>query len=106
MNAKMDYQFERGRLYLHRSDDEKQPIVSRLAKIEGQVRGIRQMVEDDRYCGDEINVANAVISAMREVAVMIISQHLDAGVQRAASNPEDDTAIEEMTSLLRKAMRL
>ena len=102
----MDYEFKDSRLYLKRTAEEKQPLVLRLAKIEGQVRGIRQMIEEDRYCGDEINVANAAMSAMREVAVLIISQHLDAGIQNAASNPEQGTAIEEMTALLRAAMKM
>jgi CsoR family transcriptional regulator, copper-sensing transcriptional repressor len=102
----MEHEFRDGRLYLRRTSDERQPLIARLARIEGQVRGIRQMIEDDRYCGDEINVANAVISAMREVAVMIVSQHLEAGVQHAAHHPEDKAAIEETTSLLRAAMKL
>ena len=79
----MDHEFKEGRLYLRRTSDERAPIVARLARIEGQVRGIRQMIEEDRYCGDEIQQANAVTSAMREVAVLIISQHLSAGVEHA-----------------------
>lgn len=101
----MDHEFRDGRLYLSRSPEERQPVVARLARIEGQVRGIRQMIEDDRYCGDEILLAKAVISAMREVAVLIISQHLEAGIEHASSHPDDRAALDEMIDLMRAAMK-
>lgn len=102
----MKHEFKDGRLYLQRTAEERQPIVSRLAKIEGQVRGIRQMIEEGRYCGDEIQVANAAMSAIREVAMLIVSQHLTAGLQYASSNPDDQAVIDEITTLIRSAMKL
>ncbi len=102
----MEHEFREGRLYLRRTDDERAPIVTRLARIEGQVRGIRQMIEEGRYCGDEIQQANAVTAAMREVAVMIISQHLDAGVEYAVKHPGEDSPKEEMLALLRTGLKL
>ena len=53
----MEYEFSDGRLYLTRDDKENAPIIARLNRIEGQVRGLRQMVEDNRYCRDEIQQA-------------------------------------------------
>lgn len=102
----MDQEFKDGRLYLRRTSEERRPIVARLARIEGQVRGIRQMIEDDRYCGDELQQATAAMSAMREVALLIISQHLAAGVQYAVSSSDSQAPVEEMISLLRTALRL
>ena len=102
----MEHEFRAGRLYLRRTSEERAPIVARLSRIEGQVRGIRQMIEEDRYCGDEVQQANAVTAAMREVAAMIISQHLQAGVQHAVANPGTLGAIEEMLALLRTALKL
>ena len=72
----MEQEFKDGRLYLRRTAEERQPIVARLARIEGQVRGIRQMIEDDRYCGDELQQASAMMATMREFAILNISQHL------------------------------
>jgi len=60
-----------GRLLLHRTAEEREPILHRLRRIEGQVRGLQQMIEQDRYCLDEIQQANAVCAAMREVIVLI-----------------------------------
>lgn len=102
----MQYEFRDGRLFLKRSPEEKQPIVSRLAKIEGQVRGIRQMIEDDRYCGDELNLANAVTSATREVAIMIAFQHLELGIQHAKEHPDDQTGMFDLAAVLRTAMKI
>lgn len=102
----MDYEFRDGRLFLKRSADEKQPITSRLAKIEGQVRGIRQMIEDDRYCGDELTLSNAITAAMREVAILIASQHLEAGLQHAGEHPNDPALAADLTAILRAAMKL
>ena len=45
-----------------------------------------QMVESDRYCLDEVQQANAVTSAMREVALLILSSHMDAGVDFAVKS--------------------
>jgi len=102
----MDHEFKDGRLYLRRTPDERAPLIARLARIEGQVRGIRQMIEEDRYCGDEVQQANAVTSAMREVAIMIISQHLTEGLKYAAAGANHAASVQEMLSLLRTALRL
>jgi CsoR family transcriptional regulator, copper-sensing transcriptional repressor len=101
----MDSEFRDGRLFLKRSAEDRQPIVSRLAKIEGQVRGIRQMIEEDRHCLDELTLANAVTSAMREVALLIASQHLQAGIRHAVQHPEDEVLFTDLTGVLRAAMK-
>ena len=102
----MEQEFKDGRVYLRRTVEERQPIVARLARIEGQVRGIRQMIEEDRYCGDELQQANAVISAVREVAMLIISQHLTAGLRLAATSTDEIGPVDEMINVLRTALRL
>ena len=58
-------------------------ITDRLKKIEGQVRGVRKMIDEGRYCLDEIQQANAIVAAMREVELLIISDHLEAGMEFA-----------------------
>ena len=102
----MDHEFKNGRLHLRRTPDERAPLTARLARIEGQVRGIRQMIEDDRYCGDEVQQANAVISAVREVAIVIISQHLTEGLKYVATGADHAASVQEMSSLLRAALRV
>ena len=64
INARWTMNSETSAFLLKRTAAEKQPITSRLAKIEGQVRAIRQMIEEGRYCGDELMLSNAVTAAM------------------------------------------
>ena len=104
-NRGMDYRFTDGRLFLHRSAEEKKPILQRLSRIEGQVRGVRQMIEDDRYCLDEVQQITAITAALREVALQIIAGHLDAAVDFAVEHRDGAVAVEEMTRVLRAALR-
>ena len=64
--------------------------MQRLKRIEGQVRGLQQMVEQDRYCGDELQQAGAVVAAMQEVALLLATQHLAAGVEHAVQSGSVD----------------
>ena len=95
-----------GRLELRRSEDDKKPLLQRLNKIEGQVRGLRAMIEEDRYCLDEVQHITAVTSALREVALLIISQHVAQGVQLAVREQESDGAVEDVMRVLKAAMRM
>ena len=102
----MEYHFENDRLDVQRSPEEKRPLLQRLMRVEGQVRGLRQMVEKDRYVGEKIQQAGAITAAVREVVLMMISQHLEAALQYASENDHDHhAAVEEMVGLLRTAMR-
>ena len=101
----MEHEFKDGRLYLHRSPEERAAIVNRLNRIEGQVRGVRQMVEDDRYCLDEVQQITAINAALREVALLIISDHLTASVELAVQTHDGQEAIKEMMTVLRAALR-
>jgi DNA-binding FrmR family transcriptional regulator len=101
----MEHEFKDGKLYLHRTAEERESIVRRLNRIEGQVRGVRQMVEDDRYCLDEVQQITAINAALREVALLIISDHLTASVEFAVEAHDGQAAIEEMMKVLRAALR-
>ena len=101
----MDHEFRDGRLLLRRTPEQKAPLLQRLRRIEGQVRGLQQMVEEDRYCLDGVQQANAVTSAVREVALLIIQDHLAAAVEHAVASGDGDASIKEMVGVLRAAMR-
>ena len=101
----MEYEFRDGRLYVHRTDEEKARIIDRLKKIEGQVRGIQQMIEDSRYCLDEVQQSNAVVAAMRQVELLIIEDHLNAGMHFAVNSQDIEAAVKDMMTVLRAAVR-
>jgi DNA-binding FrmR family transcriptional regulator len=101
----VDHEFVEGRLLLRRTAEEREPILQRLRRIEGQVRGLQQMLEQDRYCLDEIQQANAIGAAVREVILLISSQHLAAGVEHARQNPAATEVLDEVKAVLRAAIR-
>ena len=56
---------------------DKQAILKRLSRIEGQIRGVRKMVEEDRYCIDVLDQVSAVNGALDRVALSLLRDHLD-----------------------------
>ena len=86
-------------------DEQKPELLTRLRKIEGQVRGLQQMVDDDRYCLDVTQQINALTAAAREVSVLILEAHLRACVQEAVQEEDGEAAIREMVTVLKKSLR-
>ena len=101
----MDRKFVDGRLLLERTAEEREPLLQRLRRIEGQVRGLQQMLEQDRYCLDELQQINAIVAATREVSLLIVGQHVSAGLERAIQEGDPAAGVEEMKTILRAALR-
>lgn len=101
----MDYELTGGHLVLHRSPEEREPLLRRLARVEGQVRGLTQMVEADRHCLEAVQQINAINSALREVALLMIAEHLEAGVSAAVKAHDGASVLDELITVLRTAMR-
>lgn len=89
----------------HSYADDKEALLKRLSRMEGQVRGLRQMVQDDRYCLDIVQQINALSSAAREVALLLMEDHLRGCVDAAIKEDKGDAAMREMITVLRKALR-
>lgn len=104
-HLRVETKFVDGRLLLTRTTEEREPILLRLRRIEGQVRGLQQMLEQDRYCPEELQQANAVVAAMREVALVIAGQHLMAGIEHAQRSDDPTPVLEEIKSVLRSLVR-
>jgi CsoR family transcriptional regulator, copper-sensing transcriptional repressor len=85
--------------------DNRDDLLRRLRKIEGQTRGIQQMVEDDRYCLDIVQQITSLTSAAREVALIVLEDHLRGCISTAVKNDGGDAAIKEMVAVLGKALR-
>jgi CsoR family transcriptional regulator, copper-sensing transcriptional repressor len=81
--------------------------LTRLKRIEGQVRGIAQMVEDDRYCVDVLTQIAATQQALRAVGRELLRHHLKSCVAAAAAKGEAalDEASDELIELLYKNAR-
>jgi len=86
-------------------EQDKNALLRRLRKMEGQVRGLQQMVEDDRYCLDVVQQINALSAAAREVALIVLEDHLKGCITDAIKDDDGDAAIKEMVTVLGKALR-
>ncbi len=92
----------------HGYADHKSDHLARLHKVEGQVRGITRMVNDDRYCIDVLIQISAVNRALQEVALGLLDDHVRHCVTDAArSDPEAGEAkLDELALALRRTLRL
>jgi DNA-binding FrmR family transcriptional regulator len=68
---------------------EKDRVLARLKRIEGQARGLQRMVEDEQYCIDILTQVSAMTSALRAVALTLLDDHLAHCVREAATSGED-----------------
>ena len=86
---------------------QKEDLLKRLARIEGQVRGLSRMVEDERYCIDILDQISAVNRALEKVAVNLMSDHLGHCVKDAAAQggAEATEKIDEATAAIARLLR-
>jgi DNA-binding FrmR family transcriptional regulator len=78
----------------------KKLVKSRLARIEGQVRGLAQMVDQDRYCLDVIAQVRAARSALAKVEQVILSDHLGSCVEDAIASGDPALQREKVAELI------
>jgi DNA-binding FrmR family transcriptional regulator len=83
----------------------KEQLLKRLRRIEGQVRGIEGMVDDDRYCIDVITQIGAVQAALDKVALGLLDDHARHCVAGADSGKREDRTIELMAAVARLMRR-
>lgn len=84
---------------------DKDALLARLRRLEGQVRGIQRMVEEDKHCIDILNQIAAVRSALDRVGLILIENHTRTCVARAIKNENGDPAISELTDTIRRFLR-
>jgi DNA-binding FrmR family transcriptional regulator len=83
----------------------KEALLKRLKRIEGQVRGVAKMIEDNRYCVDVLIQLSAVKSALDAAAMQLLEDHTRGCVQNAIKFGEGDKAIEELMEVVSKFAR-
>ena len=81
----------------------KDQLLARLKRIEGQVRGIEKMVDDDRYCVDVVTQIGAVQAALDKVALGLLDDHVHHCMTGAGADREDKT--EELMASVARLMR-
>lgn len=81
---------------------DKSRLLQRLARIEGQVRGISGMIADDRYCVDVLTQVAAVKSALDAVAMQLLENHVQGCVARALGTGSAEEMAAELLEVVRK----
>ena len=89
--------------YIYTKD--KASLLTRMKKIEGQARGIGQMIDDDRYCIDIIQQITALSAAADEVSLIILQGHIEGCVTDAVRQQHGENHIKELMKTIRKAMK-
>ena len=87
-----------------RSEKEFKSLMTRLKKIEGQIRGIEGMLEKNAYCPDILVQVSAASSALNSFSKVLLSEHIRSCVRTDIENGHDE-AIDELVCLLQKLMR-
>jgi DNA-binding FrmR family transcriptional regulator len=91
------------RVYGYTKD--KEALIKRLHRIEGQVRGVEKMVEDDRYCIDILTQIAAVNTALESLAFKILDEHVRHCVAGALASGDEDDAHVKIEELLEAVQR-
>lgn len=87
--------------------ENKEQLARRLDRIEGQVRGIKRMVDREDYCIDILTQITSVIAATEKVASILLKDHVDYCVREAIENKvEADEKIEELTAAIERFLRV
>lgn len=87
-----------------RSEREYKDLVNRLSRIEGQVRGIRKMIDSDAYCTDILVQVSAVNEALNSFSKVLLSNHIHTCVADDIRSGRDE-AVDELVDLLKKLMK-
>ena len=87
-----------------RSDEQKKKLINRLSRLEGQIRGIKGMIENDAYCADILTQSAAAGAAINAFNRELLSHHIRGCVARDIRQG-DDQVVDELVDTLYKLMK-
>ncbi|MED1490642.1 metal-sensing transcriptional repressor [Bacillus smithii] len=85
-----------------RTEEEIESIIKRLKRIEGQVRGVQKMVEDNRYCIDVLVQISAIQAALNKVGLNLLERHVNHCVSKAIREGNGEESIDELMDVIRQ----
>lgn len=88
----------------HRSAKETKDLITRLNRIEGQIRGIKNMVEEERYCVDVLNQVSAVQAALNSFNKELLANHIHSCVVEDIRAGKEE-AVDELCETIKKLMK-
>ena len=90
--------------FRHSYTKDKAQLLRRLARIEGQVRGISRMIEREEYCVDILQQTAALRAAVDAVSIMVLEDHVQGCVRTAAERGEADQYVDEVLDVVRRTL--
>jgi DNA-binding FrmR family transcriptional regulator len=90
--------------FRHSYSKDKAQLVRRLARIEGQVRGIARMIEREEYCVDILQQTAALRAAVDSLAVLVLEDHVQGCVRTAAEHGDADRYVDEVVDVVRRTL--
>lgn len=90
----------------HSYNQDKAEILVRLRRMEGQLKGIQKMIEEDRYCVDVLNQLSSIMAASQKVANIIMKDHIQGCVRNALTHDDhSEDYVNELISVVEKFTR-
>ena len=89
----------------HRNVTEQKDLMTRLNRIEGQIRGLKAMLEDDRYCVDILTQVSAAQAALNSFSRVLLSNHIKTCVVDQIEVGNAEEAVEELCKTIQKMMK-
>ena len=87
-------------------EEDKREILTRLRRMEGQLRGIQRMVESDKYCIDLLTQISSVMAAAQHVSVIVLRDHINGCVRKALGDGQNgDEAVTELLQAVNRFSR-
>ena len=84
---------------------DKEQVTARLRRIEGQVRGLAKMVEEDRYCIDVLTQVNAARAALEKVALLLLRSHTEHCVADAIRAGDPTAKVKELSEAVERLVQ-
>jgi len=90
--------------FRHSYTKDKAQLLRRLARIEGQVRGISRMIEREEYCVDILQQTSALRAAVDSLAVLVLEDHVQGCVRTAAEHGDAERYVDEVVDVVRRTL--
>jgi DNA-binding FrmR family transcriptional regulator len=90
--------------FRHSYTKDRGELLNRLRRIEGQVRGIERMVDDEAYCLDVLQQVEAMTAAADGVALLLLEDHIDGCLTLAIATGQGEPYVDEVMSVVRRAL--
>ena len=93
-----------GAHFRHSYTKDKQALVTRLRRIEGQARGLQRLVDEEAYCLDVLQQVEALTAAADQVALLLLEDHIEGCLSHALQTGQGQPYVDEVMAVVRRTM--